>query len=348
MKKWYQYSHQSYEKHYDGPRGLVVLMISLGFLAVAIALFAILPSSVQIETFKVPLLSGLVGLTIAALGNIVLSLIQRQTGREAANALKTPLERLDGAVNKIEQIHFFHDRGVEGIFSNRNEAMPHFLKEIEREEKWIGIVGTSLLGAIDPSSRNEEKQKLTELLAKKSNEGVRIDSLLMHPAYGEFRERVENRSRAAVAKDIQSSLSNMTKSHTVNNEGQKRDLISTNIFNLENIKLYPGVITAFAVFTKKSMLLNTSTLTGPVYDNVAFIIRDTDDANSIYKKFRASHFDEPWKSEKTIPLTKELLNELVALNFADDKYRFTEGSWTTTIVDERTSEGTSKIDSEIA
>jgi len=194
-----------------------------------------------------------------------------------------------------------------------------------------------LLGALDSSSRTEEKQKLTELLAKKRRENVRIDALLMHPANGEFRERVENRSRAAVARDIQSSLAEMIQSLNGNSTAQDTEERTDSIFGLDNVKLYPGVITAFSIFTKRAVLLNTSTLTGPVYENVAIIIRDVDDANSIYKKFRASHFDEPWKSEKTVPLTRKLLQELVVINFADDAFRFREGNWPTTIVDERTS-----------
>lgn len=331
MSKWYKMSKNRYTEEYKGPRGLILLIITLGILVITIALFALLPPSVQIETFKVPVVSTAVGFTIAALGNIVISLIQRQTSKEASNTLEEPLDHLSAAIKKIEQIHFFHERGVEGIFSNRNEAMPHFLKDIEKEKHWIGIVGTSLLGAIDPSNRNEEKQKLVELLLKKKKDNVRIDSLLMHPAYGEFRERVENRSRAAVSKDIQNSLASMVQ---VNDRSENNVLpgrVKNIIFDYENIKLYPGVITAFAIFTKNAVLLNTSTLTGPVYDNVVFIIRDTNDANSIYKKFRASHFDEPWKSEKTIQLNEELLKKLLAMDFAKDDFRFKEGNWPKTI-----------------
>jgi hypothetical protein len=241
----------------------------------------------------------------------------------------------------MEQIHFFHERGVEGIFANRDEAMPHFLKEIEREEKWVGIVGTSLLGAVDPSKRDEQKAKLTALLAKKRREMVRIDALIMHPAYGEFRERVENRSRAAVAQDIQRTLRSLIEGEELgaardqhaSAEGEQR---AEPIFTLRNVKLYPGVVTAFAIFTTRAMLLNTSTLTGPVYDNVALIIRDTGDATSIYKRFRQKHFNEPWNSEKTIALTKMGLQDLITINFADDSCRFTEGNWPPTIADERT------------
>lgn len=297
---------------------------------VAIAVFALLPAQLEVNNFRVPILSGLAGLTLAAVGRITLTLIQRQTSKETVKALNTPLSRLDGAVDKIEQIHFFHEQGVEGIFSDRTRAMPRFLDEFEREENWIGIVGTSLLGALDPSNRDDEKEKLMQLLERKRRENVRIDSLLMHPAYGEFRERVENRSRAAVAKDIQASLAKLIKEEN----GSKDN--DNDLFGLNNIKLYPSVITAFAMFTKRALLINTSTLTGPVYDNVTLIVSDTDDPNSIYKKFKSSHFNEPWQSEKTIPITKELLTELVGINFADDKYRFSEGGWPSTIVDEKT------------
>jgi len=59
MKKWHRLSHSQYESDYEGPRGLIVLIVTLGILMVALALFAVLPSSVQLTTFKVPVLSGL-------------------------------------------------------------------------------------------------------------------------------------------------------------------------------------------------------------------------------------------------------------------------------------------------
>ena len=337
MTRWIRHLGGASDRNHEVPRGLIVLIVCAALLVVGISFFAVLPDTFELASFRVPLISGLVGLTLAAIGNLTIGLIQHQTSREAARTLHTPLDRLDSAVDKMEQIHFFHERGVEGIFSNRNEAMPHFLDEIEREERWIGIVGTSLLGAIDPSARSEEKQKLTELFTKKLRENVRIDALLMHPAYGEFRERVENRSRAAVAKDIQSTLANMIRPSVEGSENQCPGDAVASVFDIDNVRLYPGVITAFAIFTKRAMLLNTSSLTGPVYDNVAIIIHDTEDANSIYKKFRASHFDEPWKSEKTIALTPELLKELIGINFGEDRFSFREGEWRTKIVAERSS-----------
>ena len=337
MKQLFRSNHRPPVENRDAPRGLIMLAIALALLVLAIALFLTLPASVALSELRVPVVSALAGLTLAAIGNIAISLIQRQTTREAARTLTEPLDSLARAVDKLEEIHFYHEQGVEGIFSNRSAAMQRFLEEIEREERWIGIVGTSLLGALDPSNRSEEKQKLMELLLRKKRDNVRIDALLMHPAYGEFRERVENRGRAAVAKDIQRTLVELVEAPStggggVHANGEERKTL----YGLDNVKLYPGVVTAFAIFTKRAMLLNTSTLTGPVYDNVAIIIRDTADPNSIYKKFRACHFDEPWKSEKTITLTQELLQTLIKLNFAEDRYRFKEGGWPSTIVDEST------------
>lgn len=316
-------------------RGTTILVFSLTLLIIALAIFFILPPTVPVDTLKVPIISGLVGFSLAALGNIAIAALQHRTSVEAARVLSSPLIRLDNAVGKLEEIHFYHEQGIEGIYSNRNAAMHQFLEEIEREDRWIGIVGTSLLGVIDPSNRNEEKHKLTEILLRKRRDKVKIDALLMHPAYGEFRERVENRSPAAVAKDIQATLTTLIEQDNAKVGNQLEFEKKKPIFGVDNVKLYPGVITAFAIFTKRAMLLNTSSLTGPVYDNVTLIIRDTTDPNSLYKKFRASHFDEPWKSEKTITLTRQLLDILLTINFADEKYRFKEGAWPTTIIDER-------------
>jgi hypothetical protein len=86
------------------------------------------------------------------------------------------------------------------------------------------------------------------------------------------------------------------------------------------------------------MLVNVSTLHGPVYDNFTMIIEDTPDPNSIFKKFRANHFEEPWRSEKTVRLDSHdggLLARLPGIDFARDENRFREGNWPPTIPKDR-------------
>ncbi len=318
----------------------VFLIISGILLLLGVTVFALLPEELTVRHYQVPVLSFLAALSVTAIANIVVGFIQTGVSKEAAKALRRPIEALDGAVDKLRQIQLFYEAGVTGIFPNRSSAMRKFRSEIEREDQAIDFVGTSLLGCLDPARENEERTALYELLMRKRKNGVRIRALLMHPAYGEFRERVENRERAAVARDIQATLSFLlarsetTDSSDGNNTSQREGAAEQNLLERTHIRLYPGVITAFAVFTSRSMLVNISSLHGPVYDNFTLIIDDTPDANSIFKKFKANHFEEPWRSEKSVRLDgggTDVLKVLCDLDFADRHNRFKEGNWPPTI-----------------
>ncbi len=239
-----------------------------------------------------------------------------------------------------DKVQFFYEGGVVGVFANRRVAMERFLPEIEREDGFVEFVGTSLLGILDPSEESEGKRRLHDLLLQKKARGVKIRALLMHPAFGEFRERVENRARAMVAKDIQKTLRYLVDSPTgilneTIHESLKRK--KPGLLAKSDVRLYPGVVTAFAVFTSRAMLVNVSALHGPVYDNLTLIVEDRQDPNSLFKRFRANHFEEPWKSEKTIQLDgnqSDLLEKLLAIDFTKPECRFIEGGWPKTILPE--------------
>ncbi|MCH8033791.1 MAG: hypothetical protein IH950_08560 [Bacteroidetes bacterium] len=328
----------------DNPRGSLgipfeyILLILAGILLLlAFVLFDILPPEVPIDSYRTAVLSFLAALAVAAIGNIIIGLIQKGVSREAARALTNPIQDLDSAVEKLRQIQVFYGAGVVGVFPNRSAAMRHFIAEIEREDRTIDFVGTSMLGSIDPAEENEDKRTLQRLLKRKKQNGVRIRSLLMHPAYGEFRERVENRERAAVAKDIQGTLRYLLQSTSgqTTSSDQIKDSTDESKTFLEpaDVRLYPGVITAYAIFTTRSMLVNISTLHGPVYDNFTLIAEDKPDPNCIFKRFRANHFAQPWQSEKTVRLDDDnnLLLRLLEINFSSKENRFKEGEWPPTI-----------------
>jgi len=322
------------------PTEYLLLIISGILLLIGIVIFYITPESMPIDKFQTPVLSFLAAICVAAIGNIIIGFIQKGVSREASRALQNPMKELDNAVEKLTQIQEFYEAGVVGIFPNRSAAMQHFYAEIEREEKTINFVGTSLLGTIDPTYEDEDKLKFHELLLRKRQNGVKIRALLMHPAYGEFRERVENRERAAVARDIQRTLryfvNNFSKEIKESHEISQNELSEKQEEYLEfqNIRLYPGVVTSYAIITSRSMLVNPSTLHGPVFDNFTFIIEDKLDPNSIFKKFRKNHFFEPWRSEKTIRLNSSIYDSLLNIDFSKREYRFKEGNWPATIPQE--------------
>tara|TARA_R110002049_G_scaffold7179_4_gene42630 strand:- start:3694 stop:4731 length:1038 start_codon:yes stop_codon:yes gene_type:complete len=316
----------------------LLLLISLALLFLGIGVFAVLPSEVSVQEYKTPVLSFLAALTFAALGNIVVGLIQTGVSKEAKRALDGPIESLTSAVNKLEQIQLFYEAGVVGIYPNRASAMRRFFSELEREDQHIDFVGTSMLGSLDPSGDSQDKNALHRLLWRKKRDGVRISVLLMHPAYGEFRERVENRERAAVARDIQGTLRYLLKDpipesvrRSSSGETLPESADQETFLDKQHVRLYGGVITAYAIFTSRALLANISTLHGPVFNNFALIIEDTEHPTSLFKSFRAEHFAAPWGSEKTIRLDHPILEKLLDLDFSDPMNRFLEGAWPATI-----------------
>ncbi|MEW6619435.1 MAG: hypothetical protein AB1422_08900 [bacterium] len=318
------------------PIEYVFLIVSGILLLLGFVFFAIVPPEIPIGNYRTPILSFLAALAVTAIGNIIVGFIQKGVSKEAARALQKPISDLDVAVEKLRQIQIFYEAGVIGVFANRSSAMQKFRSELEREDKSIDFVGTSLLGSLDPAEESEEKKQLYHLLKHKLENNVRIRALLMHPAYGEFRERVENRERAAVARDIQRTLKYLAKDILDGKSVESQESPKGGLLDRKNIRLYPGVITAYAIFTSRAMLVNASTLHGPVYDNFTLIIEDTEDPNSIFKKFRANHFEEPWRSEKTVRLDskykdKDMLRSLLEIDFAKIENRFKEGDWPPTI-----------------
>lgn len=321
------------------PLEYVFLIVSGVLLLLGFVLFAILPPEVPIREYRTSVLSFLAALAVTAIGNIVVGFIQKGVSREAARALQQPIQELDVAVDRLRQIQIFYEAGVVAVFANRSAAMRRFRSEVEREDREIDFVGTSLLGSLDPAEESEDKRAFYRLLLQKRQNNVKIRALLMHPAYGEFRERVENRERAAVARDIQRTLRYLvgdpvtepdsTPLHT----GGSSVALGGRLLQRNDVRLYAGVITAYAIFTSRSMLVNASTLHGPVYDNFTLIVEDTADPNSIFKKFRANHFEEPWRSEKTVRLDgqDDLLKRLLDIDFGQKESRFVEGNWPPTI-----------------
>ncbi|MDL2125006.1 MAG: hypothetical protein LWX51_18470, partial [Deltaproteobacteria bacterium] len=281
-----------------------------------------------------------VNATAEDIARYVVNPIVREIDKAERERLEMQFLFLRENLSKVMESQIIYDEGVAGVFPNRAAAMRYFKSEIERENSSVDFVGTSLLGSIDPHGENEERVAFYKLLQSKSKNGLRIRALLMHPAYGEFRERVEGREKGAVAKDIQKTLKYCLSVHDKkNNQPDSSKLIEfgdDKLLNRENIRLYPSVITSYTIFTTKSMLVNISTLHGPVYPNLTFIIKDTENENSLFKRYKADHFEEPWKSDLAIRFDNadeknDVLKTLLEIDFSNDEYRFKEGKWPPTI-----------------
>jgi hypothetical protein len=274
-----------------------ILIISVVLLLAVAALSLAFPQALEAGVYKTAALAFLAGVILASAASFVVRQVRRRANEQAENNFEPVVTRLQEAVSRFREMKEFHDAGLVGVYPNRITAMQNFRDEIELEDKHIDFVGTSLLGAIDPIDEDDSKGKFSALLLGKRKLGVKIRALLMHPDYGKFRELVEGRASGAVGADITKALNFL-----LDDEAATHSIIG----DRSNLRLYPGVITAFAVFTRRAALINLGTLHGPAYDNCTLIFRDTEDPNSIYKHFREKHFSRPWASEKTVRIDQYL------------------------------------------
>lgn len=136
----------------------LLLLKSLALLVLGIVVFTVLPSEISVQEYKTPALSFLAALTFAALGNIVVGLIQSGVSKEAKRVLDSPIESITSAVNKLEQIQLFYEAGVVGVYPNRASAMRRF---------WMQEFDACLnenLGGIRDMARDCGNKDLTHIL----------------------------------------------------------------------------------------------------------------------------------------------------------------------------------------
>ena len=175
------------------------------------------------------------------------------------------------------------EAGLLHVYPNRNQALAGFKDALSSEGREIFVIGSSLKGLIQENEEEEEIAKeirgiLKDRIAKK----VRMRFLLTHPAVADLRADQEtNVEYTDIGKEIIKSL----------------EILENWGVPAENVGLYKGAPTIFAIRTSSQMLLNPYAYTSVAYNSPCFIFDNTGDRQTqyLYRLYDESHFGA-WKS----------------------------------------------------
>ncbi len=190
-------------------------------------------------------------------------------------------EQVNGLIeeyrNEISTLRDLRDAGLIRPFRRRGTALKYFTSAIDAETSEIMIVGSSLKGLLRTDKNKEVAEKLK---FKIDRGGVSVKFLLTHPVVADLRAGQEARRFKEIGGEIIDTLQTL------------RDWKVPP----ENVRLYKGTPTCFAIKTGKSMFLNTYPYGAVAYDSPCLIIETKDDRTSyFYDEFDKSHFGS-WDS----------------------------------------------------
>ena len=210
----------------------------------------------------------------------VLNEVRDRLGPEMQGQIKEMLQEyrgenaqiLDKYRSEIDVLQSLEDAGVIKPFRSREIALEAFASAIDAETREIMIVGSSLKGLLKKDKYKEIAEKLHFKVAQG---GVVVKFLLTHPVVADLRAGQEGRQSSDIGAEILESL---------------RTLRDWKV-PPENVRLYRGTPTCFAVRTENQMLLNPYPYGEVAYDSPCFIIKTSQENPSyIYHEFEKSHF----------------------------------------------------------
>jgi hypothetical protein len=173
---------------------------------------------------------------------------------------------------EIETLRALRDAGVICPHRDREQALKDFTSAIDTEESEIMIIGSSLKGLLQ---REEYREIANKLDFKIHSGGVRVKFLLTHPVVADLRAGQEARQPGEIGREIIDSLL-MLKQWNV---------------KAENVRLYKGTPTCFAIRTKERMLLNPYPYAATSMDSPCLIVETTEQhPGYFYDAFKKSHF----------------------------------------------------------
>src|SRR5262245_3844919 len=150
-------------------------------------------------------------------------------------------EQLRDLTNKyrheIDTLRLLRDSGVMRPHRQRELGLKEFASAIDSETNEIIVIGSSLKGLL----LQKEYEVIADKLKFKINKGaVAVKFLLTHPVVADLRARQENRAFGEIGKEIVNSL------------------LTLKQWNVpaENVRLYKGTPTCFAIKTQHMMFLN--------------------------------------------------------------------------------------------
>lgn len=170
----------------------------------------------------------------------------------------------------IDRLRFLRDAGVIQLHRRREIALNEFASAIDAETNEIMIVCSSLRYLFKEASK-----EIAIKLRSKIEKGVSVRFLLTHPVVADLRANQEARRLTDIGREIVDSLLTLRK------------------WNVppENVRLYKGTPTCFAIKTGTRMLLNPYPYGAVTYDSPCIIVETSEDQPGyFYDAFDASHF----------------------------------------------------------
>ena len=190
-------------------------------------------------------------------------------------------EVLEKYAQQIELLRSIRAAGIVGVFRRRESALKRFARAIDAETQEVFVVGSSLKGLL----QNNEYRDISEKLRFKHVAGnVRVKFLITHPIVADFRASQEKRSPGEIGLEIIDSL---------------RILKSWKV-PCENVRLYLGTPTCFAIKTAQEMLVNPYPYGSVSYDFPCLLLESSPDSSYFYDAFNACHF-AAWDTKLAVP-----------------------------------------------
>ncbi len=206
----------------------------------------------------------------------VIDEVKDRLGPEIREQVTTMVGEYRGIIagyrEEIEGLQAIKDAGVVRPYRSRMAALRDFAAAIDAETTEISVVGSSLKGLL----QKDEYNPIADKLRLKIGQGnVRVKFLLTHPVIADLRAEQEARQFTEIGKEIILTL------RTLRQWGVPP----------ENVRLYRGTPTCFAIKTARRMLLNPYPYGSVAYESPCLIVETSEDHPSyFYTKFNESHF----------------------------------------------------------
>ena len=212
--------------------------------------------------------------------------IQNQIFRTEDNreAISSPVQNqiekiLSNYSNEIDLLKSVKSAGVTGIFKRRDTAIKAFERALDEEQKEIIIIGSSLKGLLQKGDYLEIRNKI-----KFKAPYTVLKFLLTHPIVADFRAGQEQRRDGDIGKEILESLK----------------ILEEWKIPPENVRLYLGTPTCFAIKTSRQMLINPYPYNSVSFDSPCLHLEYASENSSyFFDEFNSRHFGA-WDSDLSI------------------------------------------------
>lgn len=226
----------------------------------------------------------------------ILEEIRTRLGLQITEQLKNTVKEYRDEIGILRSIR---DAGVIRPYKHREVALREFASAIDSETHEIMIVGSSLKGLL----QQKEYEEIADKLRFKINKGgVTVKFLLTHPVVADLRARQEGRGFTEIGTEIINSLRKLQEWKALP----------------ENVRLYKGTPTCFAIKTRAKMFLNPYPYGAVAYDSPCLVVETSEEHPSyFYEAFDKSHF-RSWDTDVATKIfdydqtIHELQNKLTA------------------------------------